>query len=234
MWYPPEKAKWKVARDMRLYIVGVAHLKWAIRFMYSFVKMLYVDGKWKGVLQRPYVCGSSGCHVWLKGCVNDEDEWVFCGSWKPCQHEKKTIWHICEYCRKVYDQAKLIDTLIAADLPNDRDLCFYLDRVREAFISHDQLKEFFRGLYPSLRGEREIKIKILRAPISRDVCECGWLVDHDAEHCWKCECGKGCAFGVCKTAIYRFMEDESDYQIASILKDEKPQTIDYQQEEFDE
>ena len=238
-WYPPEDAKWKVARDMRRYIIGYAHFKWAVRFMYGFVRMQYVDGKWKGALQNPYACGNSGCHVWLKCCVNDKDEMVFCGSWRPCQHEKKTIWHICEYCRKVYDRAKLVDTLIAADLSNDRDLCFSLDRVKEAFALYDPLKELFNdGLHYGYRGPYDILLNIkpviLRLPISRDVCECGWLLDHDAEHCWKCECGKDCTFGNCKTQVYRIVERDSDYIIANVLRREKPPTIDYQQEEFDE
>lgn len=108
--------------------------------------------------------------------------------------------------------AKRVETMIAKELPNDRDLMTYRDRVNEA------------------TGWRS------RHNIFRETCVCGKLDDHAAVDCFRCDCGRSdCVPTNCKSQVYFLCErdSDSDYKIAKVLSLEEPIVIDLSQEEFE-
>lgn len=204
-WYPPNNAKWRLMRDMRLYIVGIAHLKWALRFQHCFLSMRSDDnGKtWKASRIDHTTCYEKHCHLMDWFCPDSGYTYYtgpvsvdICEKWRgpKCKAKHYQAPYICSACQTVYKKADDVDCLLNTDLVSDRDLCLYLERVQQALC------------WPRRRPWPE-------------VCQCGLQDDHDAEHCWKCDCGRrGCHDQKCVNVDWVL---EEDYKIAKVLSIER-------------
>lgn len=170
MWYPPEKAKWKVARDMRLYIVGLAHLKWALCFMHKFVVMDYKDGKWRAGRNPVHKCYRGWCHTWKWTCRSQRNKGAIpvqeCRKWRSgCDGPHTQEWFVCDPCQNVYRMAQSLN--LKQELMNDRDLVEYQDRIRRALVTkywikvdngNNQIEEYYQLMHSRGLTEAETAI----------------------------------------------------------------------------
>lgn len=157
-WLPPIDAKWHLPRDMRLYVIGIAHFKWAILVMQ---RLVVVDEKGPRRLMSHWCDGRCPRYEYCHGadCKSRPSGDILIGC---CTCTKTKVWKECDACISVRADAGCVDlyhdTFI---LPGEKHLLEYYERVREALVPRPGAVQY----------------------LVRQWCDCGKREDHDAAHC---------------------------------------------------